>query len=57
VVQYRGAVEFYCPYDRADQEPYILPTESYKLKDYVECCHDKCCTKVSSGLHFYFFTN
>jgi hypothetical protein len=56
-VQYRGAVEFYCPYDRADQEPYILPTESYKLKDYVECCHDKCCTKVSSDIHFYFFTN
>jgi hypothetical protein len=45
-VQYKGAVFFYCPFHRADQEPYILPTESYKLKDYVECCNDRCCTKV-----------
>ena len=37
---------FYCPFDRADQEPYILPNETYRLKEYVECCDTRCCTKV-----------
>ena len=39
-------VSFYCPYFAEDKVP-LYPSKD-KVKDYSECCGDKCCTKVSA---------
>ena len=47
-IQFEKKVSFYCPYFAADKVP-PYPSKD-KVKDYSECCGDKCCTKVSDGI-------
>ena len=42
--QFEDKVVFFCPYYAADSVP-PYPSKD-KVKDYSECCGEKCCTKV-----------